>query len=166
MFVLALAGTLPAIIPPIEGGRGMVTPSDRIKRRRWTDAAIESELRVQRATLGHFPTRSELVASGLRGLWDAMRSSGGVDAWRERVKSGPPASSGARVESGPPASSGERVESGPPASSGEHAESGLVAPSREEIALRAYELYMQGFPGDAEAHWLAAEQELASESKR
>jgi len=105
----------------------MVTPSDRVTRRRWTDAAIESELRVQSAALGHFPTRSELVGRGLRGLWDAMRSSDGVEAWRERMHSG------------------------------------TSAPSREQIAVRAYELYAQGFPGDAEAHWFAAQQELASD---
>jgi len=105
----------------------MVTSSDRVTRRRWTEAAIKSELRVQSAALGHFPTRSELLACGLRGLWDAMRSSGGVDNWRERLKGSP------------------------------------SAPSREEIAVRAYELYAQGSPGDAEAHWLAAERELTSE---
>jgi len=36
------------------------------------------------------------------------------------------------------------------------------APSREEIAVRAYELYAQGAPGDAETHWFAAEEELIS----
>ena len=105
----------------------MVTSTEELKRRRWTDAAVERELRVQCAELGHFPTRSDLVARGLRGLWDAMRSSGGVDAWRER------------------------------------AQGGTSAPSREEIAVRAYELYARGVPGDADAHWLAAEQELCSE---
>jgi Protein of unknown function (DUF2934) len=108
----------------------MVTSSDRVKRRRWTDAAIESELRGQRAALGHFPTRSELVSRGLRGLWDAMRASDGVDAWRERV------------------------------------EASTSVPSREEIAVRAYELYQQGCSGDAQAHWFAAERELVSEAKR
>ena len=104
----------------------MVTSSDGSKRRRWTDAGIESELRLQGAELGHFPTRSDLVARGLRGLWDAMRSTAGVDSWRERMNGGPP------------------------------------EPSREDIAARAYELYTQGLPGDAEGHWLAAEQELRS----
>ena len=88
------------------------------------------ELRVQSAELGRFPTRSDLVARGLRGLWDAMRSSGGVDAWRERVQ-------------------GE-----------------TAAPSHEDIAVRAHELYAQGVPGDAEAHWLAAEHQLRSEAGR
>jgi len=127
---LRLAGTLKAASHPIDSRFGMVTSSDRITRRRWTDAAIESELRVQSAELGHFPTRSELVACGLRGLWDAMRSSGGVDAWRERVQRIPPAA------------------------------------SHEEIAARAHDLYAQGCPGDAEAHWLAAEQELTSKFSR
>jgi hypothetical protein len=35
-------------------------------------------------------------------------------------------------------------------------------PSREEIALRAYQLYEAGAEGDSIAHWLAAEQELAA----
>ena len=103
-----------------------MTSSDGITRRRWTDATIESELRAQTAELGHFPTRSDLVARGMRGLWDAMRSSGGVDAWRDRVN-------------------------------GDSSE-----PSREEIAVRAYHLYAEGVPGDAEAHWFAAERELTS----
>jgi hypothetical protein len=106
----------------------MVTVSNGSKRRRWTDAVIESELRLQSAELGHFPTRSDLVARGLRSLWDAMRAAGGVDFWRERVQGGP---------------------------------SEL---SREDIAVRAYELYAQGLPGDADAHWLAAEQELKSKA--
>jgi len=55
-------------------------------RRRWTDDAIEIELRAQSAELGHFPNRAELVERGLRGLWDAMRTSGGPDAWRGRLE--------------------------------------------------------------------------------
>jgi Protein of unknown function (DUF2934) len=106
----------------------VVRPTNRITRRRWTDAAIESELRVQTAELGHFPTRAELAARGLRGLWDAMRSSGGVDPWRDRVLSA------------------------------------NSTPSHERIAVRAYELYEQGSPGDADAHWLAAEAELTPEA--
>jgi Arc/MetJ-type ribon-helix-helix transcriptional regulator len=58
------------------------------RRRRWTDRTIEDELRRQSAELGHFPTRSELVAAGLRGLWDAMRADGGADAWQARVDGG------------------------------------------------------------------------------
>jgi Arc/MetJ-type ribon-helix-helix transcriptional regulator len=58
------------------------------RRRRWTDKTIEDELRAQSAALGHFPTRSELVAAGLRGLWDAMRADGGTDAWRARINGG------------------------------------------------------------------------------
>ncbi|MGZ4216525.1 MAG: DUF2934 domain-containing protein [Solirubrobacteraceae bacterium] len=106
----------------------MVTSTDGTRRRRWTDAAIESELRLQCAELGHFPARSDLIAQGLRGLWDAMRSAGGVDAWRERL------------------------------------EGKSSAPSHEDIAVRAYELYAQGAPGDAEVHWLAAEEELRSKT--
>ena len=108
----------------------MVTSSDGVTRRRWTDAVIESELRAQTAELGHFPTRSELVARGLRGLWDAMRTSGGVDAWQARVNAA-------------------------------LARKPNEVLSREEIAARAYALYVDGSPGDAEAHWFAAEQELS-----
>jgi hypothetical protein len=105
----------------------MGTGSGTIRRRRWTDAAVESELRTQIAALGRFPTRSELVALGLRGLWDAMRSSGGVVVWRERMQ-----------RESPPV-------------------------SHEQIAARAYELHLQGLPGGAEAHWLAADQELTEQ---
>ncbi len=104
----------------------MVTPTNRT-RRRWTDAGIENEVLAVTGALGRFPTRAELAARGLRGLWDAMRASGGVDAWRERVLQAPP------------------------------------GPSHEQIAVRAHELYEQGYPGDAEAHWLAAERDLTSE---
>jgi Protein of unknown function (DUF2934) len=95
-------------------------------RRRWTDAAIESELRAQYAALGHFPTRAELVARGMRGLWEAMRARGGVEVWRERTDW----------------------------------EGAVVL--REQIAVRAYELYERGAPGDEVAHWLAAEEQLST----
>jgi Arc/MetJ-type ribon-helix-helix transcriptional regulator len=110
-------------------------------RRRWTDVSIESELREQIAELGHFPTRSELVSRGLRGLWDAMRSSGGVDSWRDRLESGSSASEPASVQAPAPAPA--------PASA-----------SHDEIAVRAYYLYEDGLPGDPMDHWLAAEREL------
>jgi hypothetical protein len=97
-------------------------------RRRWTDDAIERELRAQYAALGHFPTRAELVAHGLRGLWDAMRAHGGVESWRERLDW-----------------------------------QGSVV-LHEQIAVRAYELYEQGVPGDDIAHWLAAEEQLTAVS--
>jgi hypothetical protein len=61
-------------------------------RRRWSDETIEAELRARCAEFGHFPTRAELVACGVRGLWDAMRSTDGVEAWRERVEASPSAS--------------------------------------------------------------------------
>lgn len=35
-------------------------------------------------------------------------------------------------------------------------------PSREEIAVRAYQLYEAGAAGDSVAHWLEAERELAA----
>lgn len=113
---------------PIEGRLDMVTSPDGTRRRRWTDATIERELRLQSDALGRFPTRSDLVARGLRGLWDAMRSAGGVDAWRERLQGEP------------------------------------STPSHEDVAVRAYELYAQGAPGDADGHWHTAERELKSQA--
>jgi hypothetical protein len=113
----------------------VVTPTNKT-RRRWTDATIETELRAVTDELGHFPTRAELAERGLRGLWDAMRASGGVDAWRERA---PNAAAQAPAPDAPPGT------------------------SHDQIAARAYELYEQGHPGDAEAHWLAAERDLTSE---
>lgn len=35
------------------------------------------------------------------------------------------------------------------------------SPAHEEIAARAFELYEQGVPGDAESHWQAAERALS-----
>jgi len=121
-------------------------------RRRWTDNAIESELRAQCAELGHFPTRAELAARGLRGLWDAMRSAGGVDVWRERLEREPSQPAPAVVAEVAP---GDIAEIPP----GEIAEV-----THAEIAARAYELYEQGVRGDAIAHWHAAEQQLTSRS--
>jgi hypothetical protein len=62
-------------------------------RRRWTDDTIESELRALCAELGHFPSRAELVERGLRGLWDAMRHSRGVEGWSDRIAAGRAAAS-------------------------------------------------------------------------
>jgi hypothetical protein len=66
-------------------------------RRRWTDETIESELRALCAELGHFPRRAELVARGLRGLWDAMRHSRGVEGWTDRIAAGRPAASAEHI---------------------------------------------------------------------
>jgi Protein of unknown function (DUF2934) len=71
----------------------VVPPTKTSTHRRWTETTIETEVRAQSAALGHFPSRAELVARGLRSLWDAMRTSGGVDAWRERIDSRPSAPS-------------------------------------------------------------------------
>ena len=38
------------------------------------------------------------------------------------------------------------------------------APLPDEVALRAYEMYESGEDGDALAHWLRAERELADEA--
>jgi hypothetical protein len=109
-------------------------------RRRWTDVAIETELRAQRDELGRFPTRTDLVARGLRGLWDAMRSAGGVDYWRQRLEGD------AAPSQGMPTASSEAT----------------LPASMDEIAARAYELYESGAAGDAVAHWLTAEHEITA----
>jgi hypothetical protein len=54
-------------------------------RRRWTDDTIEAELRPLVAHLGRFPTRSELAARGLSGLYSALARTGGTSAWRARL---------------------------------------------------------------------------------
>jgi hypothetical protein len=54
-------------------------------RRRWTDDMIDAELRSVVAELGRFPTRSELAARGLGGLYAALCRTGGVSAWRARL---------------------------------------------------------------------------------
>jgi hypothetical protein len=54
-------------------------------RRRWTEETIEAELRPIVAQLGRFPTRSELAARGLSGLYAALARTGGASAWRERL---------------------------------------------------------------------------------
>jgi hypothetical protein len=40
--------------------------------------------------------------------------------------------------------------------------SATAARTTDEVAVRAYLLWEQGEPGDADAHWLRAEQELAA----
>ncbi len=60
---------------------GTITPV----RRRWTDARIENDLRAAIAELGEFPSRTQLIAIGQRSLWDAMRRSGGIEHWQQRV---------------------------------------------------------------------------------
>jgi hypothetical protein len=54
-------------------------------RRRWTEDTIDTELRALVAQLGHFPTRSELAARGLSGLYGALGRTGGVSRWRTRM---------------------------------------------------------------------------------
>ncbi len=145
-------------------------------RRRWTESTIESQLRVQLAELGHFPTRAELVARGLRGLWDALRSAGGVEVWQARLEGAGNAE--ARTPQAVPglddqpsqdgAANLDDVSSGNEASSGNDASSHSETPgtsrtvSHGEIEVRAFELYERGATGDAVTHWLDAEQELAS----
>jgi DUF2934 family protein len=139
-------------------------------RRRWTDAAIETELRAVSADLGHFPTRPELVSRGMRGLWDAMRSSEGVDAWRERLEAGQsaPDEEIAYTNGGQSAPQDEMAHSNGahPAPHAETAHTNGVGPAtHEEIAARAYELYEGGNPGGSVDHWLAAERELRATAR-
>lgn len=156
------------------------TPS----RRRWTESTIESELRAQLAALGHFPTRAELVARGLRSLWDAMRAAGGVAFWQGRLEDAPgrdaasnhqqaptpEATTSHEAAPSPSSATGHETSQTPdaPADDGEigrvqatSSESERTA-SREEIAARAYELYQRGVTGDAVTHWLEAEHQLTS----
>ena len=58
-----------------------ITPGPR----RWTDARIEDDLRATISELGQFPNRAQLVALGQRSLWDAMRRTGGIEHWQDRV---------------------------------------------------------------------------------
>jgi len=128
-------------------------------RRRWTETAIENELRTQTKEIGHFPARSELVARGLRGLWDAMRSSGGVDAWRQRLEEAQPVPTPeTHVEWLQPSQEQDVDHQGHPPQA--QLEERPPEPSHEEIAKLAYELYERGAPGGAVDHWLAAKQQL------
>ena len=54
-------------------------------RRRWTEDTIDAELRPLVAELGRFPTRSELAARGLSGMYAALFRTGGVGTWRARL---------------------------------------------------------------------------------
>ncbi len=130
-------------------------------RKRWTDLAIETELRAQCDELGHFPSRRELAAAGQRNLWDAIRRAGGVDSWRRRMDS-PLEVDGAPVDGAPV--DGPPVHGAPVNEARAHIAAFEGAPaeiSADQIAVRAFELYEHGTPGDALAHWFAAEDELA-----
>ncbi len=127
-------------------------------RRRWTEPVIEEELSTLTAKLGRFPDRKDLVAEGLRSLWEAMQRGDGVDAWRERL-------TGARqtADTGPaiepvdiePADT-EQVDIEPAAAAGSS-----PTPTTEQIAELAYKLHEDGVEGDQLSHWLAAERLLA-----
>jgi hypothetical protein len=55
------------------------------------------------------------------------------------------------------------VASGPPARPrGRSVPPVAQPPTHEEIAARAFEMYEHGEPGDAAAHWHAAERELSA----
>ena len=97
----------------------------------WTPERITAELAIAVAALGHFPTRPELVARGQRGLWDAMRRSGGIEHWRTAV-----------AAAGAPA----------PAPGAGHA-------AHEQIAVAAYYRHLAG-GSDPLSDWLSAEADL------
>ena len=129
-------------------------------RRRWTDETIERELRTQMAALGHFPSRAELVAAGLRSLWDAMRAAGDVEAWRTRMNGAQPDPSdqATAAQASDQATAAQASDQATAAQASDQATA--VRASHEAIAARAYELYEQGAPGDHVEHWLAAERDL------
>jgi hypothetical protein len=54
-------------------------------RHTWTDQSILEHLEPIVDELGRMPTRADLRAHGLLGLWEAMRRRGGVDSWEARV---------------------------------------------------------------------------------
>ena len=54
-------------------------------RHTWTEDSILEHLEPIVDELGRMPTRSDLRAHGLLGLWEAMRRRGGVGSWEARV---------------------------------------------------------------------------------
>ena len=79
------------------------------------------------------PKKTELTERGIGGLWAAMGRRGGVDSWREIV-----------------------------AAHLAGADAPVVQPDEEQIAIAAYFLFQNGYPGTPETHWQAAERQLAA----
>src|SRR5215218_10396975 len=115
----------------------MTTPS----RRQWTDETIRVELLPIAEELGRMPKKIELTERGIGGLWAAMGRRGGVDAWREIIAAHL-AGAVATVEPATPAP--------------------VPQPKEEQIAIAAYFLFQNGYPGTPESHWQAAERQLAA----
>jgi hypothetical protein len=107
----------------------MTTP-----RRQWTDETIREVLLPIASELGRMPTRGELTAHGVGGLWSALGRRGGVDAWREVV-----------ANHLTPAPSVEPL-----------------AVDEEHVRIAAYFMFQNGHPGGPDSHWLAAEREFAT----
>jgi hypothetical protein len=114
----------------------MTTPA----RRQWTDETIRVELLPIAEELGRMPKKTELTERGIGGLWAAMGRRGGVDAWREVVA--------AHLAGAPVATVAEPVAE-------------TLVPLEEQIAVAAYFLFENGYPGGPETHWQAAERQLA-----
>src|SRR6201991_3076374 len=129
-------------------------------RRQWTDDTIREELLPVAVVLGRMPKRSELTERGIGGMWAAMGRRGGVDAWREVV-----AARLAQEPADAPAAPAVEVAPAVPAASVAEtapAPEPETAPSLEDVRVAAYFLFENGHPGDAAAHWHAAERELAA----
>jgi hypothetical protein len=123
-------------------------------RRRWTDEIIQAELTSLIAELGRMPTRTELTARGMGGLWSALSRRGGIRVWRERMAPlgavAAPADKGA-PKMAVPELAVPKVQIVVPK---------VITPPHEHIAVCAFFLYERGGAGDHVAHWLQAEREL------
>ncbi|HVP03721.1 MAG TPA: hypothetical protein VMT10_14215 [Solirubrobacteraceae bacterium] len=97
----------------------------------WTSKRINAELTAAVSAIGHFPTRTELVARGQRSLWEAMRRNGGIEHWQTKV-----------AATGRP-----------------DAPADIGAPSHESIAVAAYYRHLAG-GSDPLSDWFAAEADL------
>ena len=90
------------------------------------------------------PKKTELTERGIGGLWAAMGRRGGVDAWREIVA--------AHLAPAP----------APVVVAAVDAELVDTPPIEEQIAVAAYFLFQNGYPGDPETHWQTAERQLTA----
>ena len=87
------------------------------------------------------PKKTELTERGIGGLWAAMGRRGGVDSWREIVA----AHLAGALATVAPATAAPVTE-----------------PTEEHIAIAAYFLFQNGYPGTPETHWQTAERQLTA----